>query len=189
MTYLCLAGTPKDNISPSKIEQLLALAGADSRVSLIRQTENPIMFYIECAELIGTYSFGRICNHLNELPSEIKARLQSESLPDIINITEFMNYGDRDQSAIRKLPKYTSKCLIEAISKCDPSHERAQLININSYTLHENETIAERFIRDHSSIAHARRQAQLLVAAGCANEINRKKSQYGTIIFEDGSQI
>ena len=46
---------------------------------------------------------------------------------------------------------------------------------------------AERFLRDHGNKWHARRQAQLMIVAGCANKTGRIKGYFGEIIFEDGS--
>jgi hypothetical protein len=190
MSYMFLAGTPKNQITTEKLDQLLALANADNRVKIIKKTENPIELYIEAEEIeSGVYSFGRICNHLNELPSARKARLEKELLPDIINITNFMKYSDRGDQEIRSLPRYTLACLREAISICKPSVEKAQLINTLTFKLYGNESIADRIVRDHASIEGAKRHAQLLVNAGCANSINNRIGYYGKIIFEDGSEL
>lgn len=190
MSYLYLAGIPKEQITAEKIDQLLALVHSDNRVITIEKTENPIQFYIEAKEIeSGVYSFGRICNHLNELPSERKARLEKEVLPDIINITKFIKYADRGDQQIRNLPKYTRECLHKAIIECPASSEKAQLINTLGFKLYGNESIADRILRDHVSIGHAKRHAQLLVNAGCANSINNRIGYYGKILFEDGSSL
>lgn len=188
--YSCLAGTPRNQITPEKIDKFLALVNDDQRVKVIQKTKNPIEFYIEAVELEnGVYSFGRICNHLNELPSAIKARLEADILPDLINIKNFMQYGFREDHEIRSLPKHTLACLREAVRTCKSSLEKAQLINTLTFKLNGNESIADRLLRDHVSIGHAKRHAALLLQAGCANEINRRKGLYGTFVFEDGSEL
>lgn len=190
MSYLSLAGTPKSEITSEKINQLFALIEKDARVAIIQKTNDPIRFYIEVDELeAGVYSFGSICNHLNELPSERKSRLESLSQPDIINITKFMSYGKRTSKDIRSLPTYTLECLREAWSNMPPSSDKALLVSTMGYKLYGEESIAERILRDHRSTVSAYNHAILLVGAGCANEINRTSNMIGTIIFEDGSRL
>lgn len=189
-SYLALAGTQKSEITQQDCQNFLALVQADKRVCVVRQVDATDTFYIEAPEIeSGVYSLGKLCNHLNELPSERNSRLAAEQLPDIINITSFMNYGQRDDGAIRSLPSFTLQCLKNEIDETEPSHTKAQLINILHYKLHGNESIADRFLRDNTDFSHARRHAQLLVGAGCANELNRRKAIHGKIVFEDGSSM
>lgn len=68
----------------------------------------------------------------------------------------------------KKLPIDTRKAIEAQLLSFPASSARAQLIAIKDYLLEENETIAERFLRDHVSHCHAFRQAMLLVDAGAA---------------------
>lgn len=101
----------------------------------------------------------------------------------------------------KKLPIKTRKAIEAQLLSFPPSSARAQLIAIKDYLLEENETIAERFLRDHVSHCHAFRQAMLLVDAGaatlqpvtknvhCGNSVFKEKNISEKIIFEDGSQL
>lgn len=191
-TYLSLANIPKSEITISHIESLLSLAIQDDRVDFIKQDVNASTpsFFIKAVELEeGVYTFGSVANHLNKLPSEIRKQIETEKLPDVINITNFMDYGKRIESDIRHMPKLTRTKIAEFAESLESSCAKAQCINILNYKLHGNETIAERFCRDHASKIHARRHAQILIEAGCANEINRTKRHFGKVVFEDGSSI
>lgn len=191
-TYLSLANTAKSEIKNYHIEALLKLAKEDERVGFIEQDSSAPTpsFIVKAVELDeGVYTLGAIANHLNQLPSERRKKIQSEKLPDVINITDFMDYGIRSESDIRHLPRLTRAKVAELSESLEPSHAKAQCINILNYKLYGNETIAERFCRDHYSLVNARRHAQMLVEVGCANEINRRKHYYGTVVFEDGSSI
>lgn len=100
-----------------------------------------------------------------------------------------------------KLPLKTRRAIESHLSDVPPSTERSQLIKILNYRLEGSETIAERFLRDHSSSLHAYRQAQLLVDAGaastakvtrrvhCGNGEFKEKEMRPKIIFEDGSEL
>lgn len=188
--YLCISNIPKALIDDKDISDFLSLTKNDPRVSCIKKNETTNMFYAEIDELEkGEYSLGSLANHLHELPSERRSRLSVEraELPDIINITNFMSYGDRNESDVRSLPKYTNSCLQSYIEQLDPSTIKAQCLNISGYKLFGNESIADRFLRDHVNKYHALRSARHAVNAGCANEINRIKNNFGDIVFEDGS--
>ena len=192
-SYRDLANTQKTEIDNNVISIFLNLAKNDDRVSTIKAMsceDGETSFYVEALELeVGEYSLGAIANHLHELPSEIASRLDKKVLPDIINISEFMSYGQRESTAIRSLPKHTLDCIDIHIETLKPSALKAQCINIRNYKLKGNESIAERFLRDHQSESDALRAAQNLVFAGCANETGRKNSCFGAITFQDGSSI
>lgn len=99
------------------------------------------------------------------------------------------------------LPLNTRNAITAYLTNLPASAARAQLINIHGYILEENETIAERFLRDHVSHCHAYRQALLLVDAGaatlhnvrksvhCGNGVFKEKEVSGHVVFEDGSQL
>lgn len=100
-----------------------------------------------------------------------------------------------------KLPVKTRNAIEVYLKTFPASSARAQLINIQSYKLEENETIADRFLRDHSSRCHAFRQALLLVDAGaattervvknvhCGNGVFKEKETGCHVVFEDGSKL
>lgn len=101
----------------------------------------------------------------------------------------------------KKLPINTRKAIEAQLLSFPPSSARAQLIAIKDYLLEENETIADRFLRDHVSHCHAFRQALLLVEAGaatlqevtknvhCGNDVFKEKKIGEKVIFEDGSEL
>lgn len=187
--YSSFMNIPKTSITQELVQSLLDVARADVRVKSIEQ-EQENSFYLEADELeSGSYSFGSIANHLFELPSEREARLQASLLPDIIHIKKSTFYAERVSSDIRNIPSFTRMKLENYTKEVPPSTLKAQCINILGFKLHGNETMAERFARDHASIYAARRHAQILVDAGCANEIGRRQSYYGKVVFEDGSSL
>ncbi|WP_299496440.1 hypothetical protein [uncultured Shewanella sp.] len=89
------------------------------------------------------------------------------------------------------LSRKTTKALHEYAQTLPPSSARAQCYTIANYSLLPNETIAERFLRDHSGKDHAYRAAKLMVWAGCAKADVEKMKNFGyaPITFEDGSQL
>jgi hypothetical protein len=191
-TYLSLANTPKSEITSEQIEELLELTNKDERVKFIKQDAGSMTpsFNIKADELDdGVYTLGAIANHLSIMPSERRRKIESEKLPDVINVSNFMDYGERSESDIRHLPRFTRTKMAEFMNSLKPSYAKAQCINILSYKLKGNESIADRFERDHDSIHDARRHAQMLVKAGCANQVDQSKYHLGKIVFEDGSSL
>jgi hypothetical protein len=95
---------------------------------------------------------------------------------------EFLSSED----ALKKQAKVMTKFALTL----PPSSLRAQCYTIANYKLDNGETIAERLRRDHSSLDHALRAAQLMADAGCATEIKNKNPRlYGTFTFLDGSEL
>lgn len=185
MTYLKFANLPKAEIDQIIIQEFLSLTKKDERVfSISCEDESKNLFDVETAELSGKFSMGSIANSLVESKEDRAQRLaiENESLPDIINIKEFRQGAMRfSNQSLTKLHDYAMSL--------EPSANRAQCYTISLYRFEVGETISERFVRDHVDSSSARRHAQLLVEAGCANEIDRTKSKYGKIVFEDGSTL
>jgi hypothetical protein len=182
--YLRFENMDKNDIQQSMILEFVALAESNSRVASIKQLDDTAQFNIISDELSGTYSMGRIAGLLCESESEQKERLASERIaePDDINISEL-------SSCKFQLSRRTIKKLHEYALTQESGIIRAQCYTIASYDLLGEETIAERFLRDHAGPSHAIRQAQIMVLAGCANETNKVKGRYGKITFEDGSSL
>jgi len=105
------------------------------------------------------------------------------------------------KAELKLLPVSTRKSIKDYLVGFQASTTRAQLINIIGYRLADDESIADRFIRDHVSVDHAYRQALLLVDAGaakldkvvkkvhCGNGVFKDKEVACNIVFEDGSRI
>lgn len=101
---------------------------------------------------------------------------------DVINIKSFSIVNHH-------MTNKTKKALTDYAQSMRPSNKRAQCLTIASYTFDPNETIADRFLRDHSSPSHAARAALILVECGRANHTNIKRGYFGTITFEDNSKL
>ena len=86
-----------------------------------------------------------------------------------------------------KLPLNTRKKLQDYLVDMRPSSNRAQIINIINIRLDDDETIAERIIRDHITIGGALRAMMLMSDAGAATHKSKNPDCYGTFTFEDGS--
>ncbi|WP_196161776.1 hypothetical protein [Reinekea sp. G2M2-21] len=186
-TYLKLSNVRKEDIDEQTISAFLELAESDNRVTSIKRAGD--LFEIDAQELKGCYSLGRIAGHLHESNSEIDARKEREKLPDIVHIKKLRHFEERSYTDRRSLFTFTKNKMNEYSNVLPPSADRAQCINIANYKLLGNESIADRLVRDHKSTNHALRAALLMVAAGCANHIDRVKGRIGKIIFEDGSEL
>lgn len=86
--------------------------------------------------------------------------------------------------------KEQSRIMSEYAFKLAFGTERAQCYAISHYKLCDDESIADRLLRDHSSRLGALRAAQMMVEAGCAEEAeNENPNLFGTFTFLDGSII
>jgi hypothetical protein len=182
--YLKFTNLPKSSITQADVDCFISIAKNDNRVKHIEQINGSFSFNVETDELSGDFSLGAIANTLYESKVDRAERLSAERAPepDIINLTDFIELKNR-------LSRRTIKKLHEYALKQEPGTFRAQCFIIASYDLLDEETIAERFLRDHKAASHAKRQAQIMVLAGCANQTNRTKNTFGTITFEDGSKL
>ena len=190
--YLELSNIPAANITQKNIDALLNLASKSERVeSISHVAEN--RFNIKSDELDGIYSLGRIAGSLHESKADRTARINAtrQRQSDIINITAFRELPAKFGSlcGVKKLSSQTIKKLHEYAQTLEPGSKRAQCYAIASYELLNDETVADRLLRDHANSSHAKRQALILVDVGCANEINRVEGFFGTIVFEDGSSF
>lgn len=180
--YLKLSNMDKTHVTKQHIAYFMSLARNDDRVESIKH-EKENLFDVKTDELTGIYTIGRIAASLYETEKERTERINSTKKEvDIIHITKF-------KDCRRKLSRKTRQKLYEYAESLKPSTLRAQCITIAAYILEEDETIAERFLRDHVSKPHALRQARILVNIKRANEINKRKNYFGTIVFEDGSKL
>lgn len=87
-----------------------------------------------------------------------------------------------------KLPVKTRSALKSYLDDVPAGPTRAQLINILNLELDDNETIAERIARDHSTIDAALRAMHLVHQAGAATHKTSHPGVFGVFTFEDGSQ-
>ena len=95
------------------------------------------------------------------------------------------------QIEIGDLPmSYNTKVkMMEYAAKLPAGTVRAQCYHIAELVYGNSESIADAIRNDHSSRESYLRASQLMVDAGCAEEINAKPNCYGTFVFQDGSTL
>lgn len=196
MNYLTFANIPKTTATKQDVEAFIALAEKNPRVDSISNNDSqPGYLSVKMDELNGCFSMQKIAAALHESDIDRKARLAVERapLPDTINIDldscDKLVFADPFDGSAFQFPRSTIKKMHEYAQSLPPSAARAQCYTIACYEFAKDETIADRFIRDHANVSNARRQAQLMVEAGCANETGKVKNYYGKIVFQDGSSI
>jgi len=83
--------------------------------------------------------------------------------------------------------KDTRKKMFEYFQKLPACSAKAQCLNIANMYLDDDETISDRILRDHNTVAGALRAMQLMEDAGAATHESANPNCFGTFTFEDRS--